>query len=113
MSPRPRPDREMALERAARSPDGAGGHARLWQEVARLFVDLRPASGGGGVEDARPLSRLALRGLIRGLPHEAPGRPRPGDRLREGGRLLSVEGVTEADRAGRFLLLYLSEEVAR
>ncbi|MCC6007592.1 MAG: head-tail adaptor protein [Rhodobacteraceae bacterium] len=103
----------MRLERSVRSPDGAGGHVESWQEVALVWVDLRPASGGAGTEDLRPLSRLAFRGLVRGVPPAHPARPRPGDRLREGARLFAVEAASEADPAGRFLRLWLAEEVAR
>jgi hypothetical protein len=54
---------------------------------------------------------MALRAYCRAAPPESPQRPRAGQRLREGGRLFTIQAVAEADAAGAFLVCLLSEEV--
>ena len=83
----PRLNRKLALERAAVTPDGAGG---------RSTVAARAS---------------AYRVRVRALPEGHSARPRAGDRFRVGGRVFDVLTVQEDGPAARYLLCTVEEEV--
>ncbi|MCI5095585.1 MAG: head-tail adaptor protein [Rhodobacteraceae bacterium] len=107
----PRLNRQLVLETATRTPDGAGGFSRIWTAIGTLWAEVRSRSGrevGGG---ETTLSRVAYRITVRASPVGAASRPAPGQRFRDGSRLFLIRAVTEQDQEGRYLLCFADEEV--
>lgn len=105
-----RPDfsRRLVLEAPERVADGAGGYTEIWAVRGWLWAEVAPRGVGREV-DARA-SRLNFRITVRGAPPDAPSRPTPAMRFRDGVRLFRIEAVTEADPSGRYLVCFASEE---
>lgn len=106
------PRRPMVLETPVAAPDGAGGQAIAWQALGTLWLDLRPGAGRERLGPAETRGEMRFRAFLRAAPQGSPQRPRPGQRLRDGGRHLRVLAVAEADPAGLWLVAALAEEVA-
>ena len=102
-------NRRLVLERDDRAPDGAGGWLRQWQALGVLWGAVEPRVGREVVDGGRVEARVSHRILVRAAPEGHPARPRPGQRLREGGRAFAVRAVTEADARGRFLICWADE----
>lgn len=100
----------LVLEARAAVPDGAGGQVPGWVALGTLWAELRLRSGGERGEAGLALSRLAWRVVVRAAPHGAASRPEPGQRFREGARLLAIEAVAMEDPAGRYLTCFCREE---
>lgn len=105
-------NRRLVLEEADRVPDGAGGWDESWAALGTLWADLRARTGREAGGEAVSLSRTGYRITVRAAPHDAPSRPRPGQRFRDGARVFDIVSVAEADRAGRYLTCLAEEEVA-
>lgn len=84
-------------ETAVTLPDGAGGVARTWFTVDRLWGAIEPLSDGAALAEERPIAMLAHRVTVR-----APNTLAPGDRLVLGPRILLVQSVADPDGRGRF-----------
>lgn len=108
----PRLNRELVLEDRQLSADGAGGSVETWVPLGTLWADIRPGSGREEALQGVTLSSVALRIIVRAAPPDAPSRPRPDQRFREGARLYRIVAVTERDPAGAFLTCFAQEEVA-
>jgi head-tail adaptor len=104
-------NRAMVLEAAQVVPDGAGGHVRTWQPLGTLWCELRPGAGRERRGEIAPTGEMGLRAYMRAAPQGSPQRPRPDQRLREGGRVFAILSVSEADPQGAYLVAYLREEV--
>lgn len=105
--------RVLTLETPAEAPDGAGGLVRSWQPLGEIWADMRAGSGREVSGQGASLSRARWRIIVRAAPQDAPSRPRPGQRFREGARLFDILAVAEADAAGRWLLCQAEEERIR
>jgi SPP1 family predicted phage head-tail adaptor len=95
----------LVLEKAAATPDGAGGATLAWSAAATVFADVMPVraeerQGGEGVSDTT-LHRIVIR-------HR--GDVSAGDRFRLGERLFAIKSVTDRDEDGRFLVCLAEEE---
>jgi len=110
---RPALTRRLTLETRERLPDGAGGFVESWAATGALWAEIRPGSGRAAAGPGGPLSLARHRIVLRAAPQAAPSRPRPGQRLRDGARLFLIRAVTEADPAGRYLILWADEETAQ
>lgn len=110
---RPHLRRRMTLETPQRVADGAGGFTHSWQPLGAVWVDLTAQSGREVAAGAAALSHIAHRIVLRAAPEGSTMRPRPEQRLRDGGRLFIILSVTETDAAGRYLTCTTREEVAR
>ena len=88
--------------------DGAGGVVRGWSEGAALWGEVRLRSGGARTGEWGPRERVRARIAVHALPPGHPARPVPGDRLRDGVRLWSVEAVQPEDLTGRYLVLFVT-----
>jgi head-tail adaptor len=53
--------------------------------------------------------RVKYRILVRTAPVDAPSRPRPQQRLRDGARVFHILTVTESDATGRYLEIVAEE----
>lgn len=88
--------RLMGLEAAQSSSDGAGGYARNWQEIGRIWVHLRPMSGRADDVAGLPSSTKRYRGMVRASPDGSASRPRPGQRFRDGQAIYQIASVGPA-----------------
>lgn len=105
-------NRQMVLEAPAEVADGAGGIQKLWTALGTLWAEVLPGTGGEAAGVEVTLARAACRIVVRGAPVGHARRPKPAQRLREGGRIFTILAVTEADAGGRFLTCFAREEVA-
>jgi len=105
---RPVLSRRLVLEAPERVPDGAGGYTETW--VARGWHWAEVVPRGAGREVKATASRLNFRITVRAAAQDAPSRPTPAMRFRDGARLFRIEAVTETDPSGRYLLCFASEE---
>lgn len=103
--------RPMLLEDPVITPDGAGGHALDWVPLGTLWCELRPGAGSERRGPIAPEGRMLFRIYLRAAPQGSPQRPRPDQRLREGGRVFTLLAVSEADAAGAWLVCHAREEV--
>lgn len=96
---------ELALEQAALTPDGAGGHAETWSEVALVFALVEPA---------RAASRYGAGQALETVTHRITTRYREdlrsGMRFRRHGRVLAILTVHDPDESGRYLVCNAREE---
>lgn len=103
----------MVLETPERLADGAGGFVETWQALGEVWAEVVPMQGREAAGAGVALSRSGHRIVLRGAPVGSSMRPRPDQRLREGGRVFHILAVTERDPAGRYLTCVTQEEVAR
>lgn len=103
--------RRLVLESSVQVPDGAGGFATQWQTLGTVWADVAPGVGreAGGVEAV--VAATGYRITLRAVPVGAPGRPVPGQRLRDASRIFAIQAVTERDRQGHYLTCFATEEV--
>ncbi|UWQ21006.1 head-tail adaptor protein [Jannaschia sp. W003] len=105
----PRLTRRLDRLVPVRTGDGAGGYAEGWESRGTLWAEVDARSGGVRVTETGAVPRLRVRITCHALPQGHPGRPAPGDRLRDGARLFAVEAVHEDDPSGRFLVCFARE----
>lgn len=107
----PRLDRRLTLENPERVPDGAGGYVTVWAPVGMLWGHVR--AGAGRIEGAEQvtLSTLTFRIYVRAAVEGDPRRPKPEQRLRDGGRVFRVLAVTEAPDLAGLLVCFANEEI--
>ncbi|MGQ7792921.1 phage head closure protein [Faunimonas sp. B44] len=95
----------LALEKADRVPDGAGGTTLAWSETARFFAEVAPL---------RAEERAEGEGLSDRVTHKVTVRHRAdvaaGDRLRLGARTLVIRSVHDPHEDRRFLVCMATEE---
>ncbi len=108
----PRLNRRLVLEAPVRVPDGAGGQEESWVELGTVWAELRARTGRDAEGEEAHLSVTGYRVTLRAAPYGAPSRPLPGQRFRDGARILAILSVAEADSDGRYLTCTAQEEVA-
>lgn len=106
----PRLNRHLVLEAPARVADGSGGYAVTWQTLGSLWAEVTARTGRETASVAAPVSAVSYKILVRGAPLEAPNRPKPDQRFREGSRLFHIVAVADGDADGRYLACYANEE---
>lgn len=102
----PRLNRKLVLESPERIPDGAGGFSEGWQALGVIWAEVVPRTG----REVTDGSRLSLKITLRAVPQGSASRPTAAQRFRDGARLYSIDAVTEADPAGRYLVCFAHEE---
>jgi head-tail adaptor len=104
-------NRRLILEERMRAEDGAGGFVGSWTALGVHWGAVRPATGRlvRGEDYARSLGRYRVR--MRAVPMDSPSRPKPGQRFREGMRVLMIRAVQDSSDA-RFLSCTVDEEQA-
>lgn len=100
-------NRKLVLEAPQRLSDGAGGFSEVWQALGIIWGEVLPRGSGREVE----ASELKLKITVRAATQSAPSRPTAAMRFRDGDRVYSIDAVTEADAAGRYLVCFANEEV--
>lgn len=103
--------RPMVLEAPSTVPDGAGGFSTTWAALGTLWTELRAGSGSERRGLIAPEGRMLFRVYLRAAAQGSPQRPRPDQRLREGGRIFTILAVSEADPSGAYLVCHAREEV--
>lgn len=109
----PHLNRALELQEAVHGPDGAGGFSVAWVTLGTLWAEVMPGTGRDPAGEEVVLASVPYRITVRAAPVGAAGRPKPGQRLREGGRIFAVLAVAERDPAGRYLTCFCREEEPR
>ncbi len=105
-------NRRLTLEEADRVPDGAGGFIETWQAKGVIWAAVKPGTGRERIGGTLALSAVPYDILVRAAPYEAPSRPRPDQRFREGNRLYRILAVADEDADRRYLTCHCIEEVS-
>ncbi|HEY0274551.1 MAG TPA: head-tail adaptor protein [Paenirhodobacter sp.] len=74
---RPRLNRLLTLEEAARSPDDGGGHRLSWQVLGQLWAEVTPGTGVERAGEFVTLASVPFQIVVRAAPVGSPSRPRP------------------------------------
>jgi len=105
-------DRRLVLEARVQLSDGAGGFTENWKALGALWAEVNLRAGGQRAAEEFPLSRVTYRIVVRATPVDAPSRPVPGQRFRDGARCFHIRAVAETEPRGRYLTCFAEEEVA-
>lgn len=95
---------ELVLEQASLAPDGQGGHAESWTEIATLFGRVEPVAATSRFGADQTLEEVTHRVSLRARADIASGM-----RLRKGARLFDIVTVHDPDESGRYLLCRVRE----
>ena len=105
-------NRQLLLEEPVRTGDGAGGFIRDWAPLGTLWAEVKAGSGRERAAFAATVSRVPYRITVRASPHDAPSRPKAGQRFRTGTRIFNITAVAEQGTEGRYLTCHAIEETA-
>ena len=103
-------NRPLVLENPVEVSDGAGGFTVTWVPVGTIWGEVRPSSGREAAGEEVRVASVTFRITVRGAAVGSPQRPRPEQRLRDGGRVFVILAVTERDLSGAFLTCFAREE---
>ncbi|WP_374635028.1 head-tail adaptor protein [Paracoccus sp. (in: a-proteobacteria)] len=110
----PRLSVPLMIESPVREPDGMGGYRLVWQDVGRIWAEMRSGAGGERFAEVGARSVVTWRITVRATLAGDPRRPRPEQRLRLGegpdARRFRIEAVAESDPQGRWLTCIAKEE---
>lgn len=95
---------ELSLEVLTPVPDGQGGHAESWSEVASLFARLEPVDVRAVFGADQRLNRVTHRVTIRARADIAPGM-----RFAKGDRRFLILSLHDPDESGRYLVCRTEE----
>lgn len=96
---------ELSLQQATLAPDGLGGHAESWTEVATLFARIEPVSAQARFGADQSVETTTHRITMRHRPDVASGM-----RLARAGRVFEVVSVHDPDETGRYLVCRATEK---
>ncbi len=88
----------VVVERATKTPDGAGGYALSWAAVATIWADVRPVSG-----NERYLSMRVEDDVSHTILTRYRNDILPSDRLSFDSRLMQVKSVINVEERSRYL----------
>ena len=91
--------------------DGAGGFEDGWQVLGEHWTEMVPLTGRSADHPAGTLAKQRYRISLRAAPVGSSARPKPGQRFRKEARIWHIETVCEADRHGRYLACFCTEEL--
>ena len=110
----PRLSVPLVIESPVREPDGMGGYRLIWQDIGRIWAEMRSGAGGERSAEVGARSVVTWRIIVRAALAGDPRRPRPEQRLRMGdgpdARRFRIEAVAESDPQGRWLTCIAKEE---
>ena len=109
----PHLNRQLILEEAMQTADGAGGFVTVWTALAPLWAEVKPGAGRDPLGEEVVLSAVSSKVTLRAAPMGDVRRPRPDQRFREGARVFQILAVTERDPGGRYLTCFCREEAPR
>lgn len=90
---------ELALEKAGSVPDGMGGFAEHWSEVATVFARIEPLSAESRFGADKTLEAVTHRITLRMRDGVAGGM-----RFTRNGRVFRIVTVRDPDETGRYLI---------
>ncbi len=96
---------ELVLEAMRPVPDGMGGYAEIWSEVAMVWGRIEPVSTLQKDFGTRPQPEVTHRILLRFRGDVSTDR-----RLRKGARIFVLRAVHDPDETGRYLICLAREE---
>lgn len=96
---------ELALEKASLAPDGMGGHAETWGEVATVFARVEPVSASARFGAGQSVEEVTHRITLR---HRAD--LRSGMRFKRGERAFAIVTAHDPDETDRYLVCRAREE---
>lgn len=96
---------ELALEAMQPLPDGMGGYAETWSEIAMVWGRIEPVSSTQKDFGARPQPEVTHRILMRFREDISTDK-----RLRKAGRIFALRSVHDPDESGRYLICLAREE---
>ena len=105
-------NRSLVLEGPVKLADGAGGYARTWEPLGVVWAEVKAGTGRETGLGQATRSRVPLKITLRACGHEAPSRPRAGQRFAEGTRVFNILAVTEAGTHAQYLVCHADEETA-
>lgn len=103
--------RKLELEDLTRVDDGAGGFVGNWVALGTVWGAVDPLSGRLERGDGASRTRTAYKISVRAVPTASSGRPRAGQRFREGARIYNIRAVLQSSDA-RYLTCICDEETA-
>ena len=106
-------DRLLTLETPTRLPDGAGGFSITWAALGTHWAEVTPGGGKDAAGEEVVLSSVPYRITVRAAPVDAPSRPLPDQRFRDGTRIFTILAVTERGRLAKHLVCFVREEVLK
>jgi SPP1 family predicted phage head-tail adaptor len=99
--------KRATLQTETQTPDGAGGYALAWADVATVWVEIQPLSGSevlaAGHLEGHVTHKVTLR-YISGMTTDM--------RLLYGGRVFNVRSVMNVDERNRWTELLVEEGAA-
>ena len=104
--------RKLTLEERLGGDDGAGGQVGGWTPLGVHWGHVEARTGRYERGEGYPRSRVPYRITVRAVAPDAPSRPKPGQRFREGDRLFRIRSVADDGDRLRFLVCLADEEVA-
>lgn len=105
-------NRLLVLEAPQRLPDGAGGFTEVWQAIGTVWAQVALRTGRETARQDTAIAAGSFRITLRATPFDAPDRPRPQHRFRDGQRVFRINAVAETDAFGHYLTCFATEEWA-
>lgn len=107
----------LSLQQEVLTADDAGGFVRGWQEIAQLWADLQPITGGGSKLNTSSGKEVFMAGQVQAqISHRITLRWRegvsPSMRLVFEGRAFNIRYVADIGEANEVLELLVQEGVA-
>lgn len=96
---------ELALEQCSTAPDGLGGHAETWSEIATVFALVEPVTTQAVFGADQTLETITHRVTIRRRGDVASGM-----RFNRNGRLMDIITLHDPDESGRYLVCRVREK---
>lgn len=90
---------ELALQACMTEPDGLGGHAENWSEIATVFAKIEPISAMSMFGPDQTVETVTHRVTIRSRAGVESGM-----RFAKGGRIFDITTVHDPDDSGRYLI---------
>ena len=107
----PRLKSKLTLQERQRTPDGSGGFSETWVGLGELWGEVQARGVSDGGVSGGDSSRIRYRVTVRAAPDGDPRRPKVGQRLLRGSRAFAIDGVSERDADGLWLVLWTREEI--
>lgn len=96
---------ELILEARAETPDGYGGHADQWNEIAAVWGRIEPVSTASPLWADKRLAEVTHRITIRFRDDVGAGM-----RFRRNSRRFDIRMLVDPDESGRYLVCLTREE---
>lgn len=103
--------RKLVLEARLAASDGAGGYAGAWEALGTHWAEVELQSGRQEAGEGSARSRVSYKVRVRAVGPEQASRPRPGQRFRDGSRMLLIRSVADARSGEPYLECLTDEEV--